>query len=54
MQNVTSRKKLYKSGKNWVAGTVLAAAALVMPMFHMDATYANEEVAPTNDVIMAC
>lgn len=47
MQNVTSRKKLYKSGKNWVAGTVLAAAALVMPMFHMDATYANEEVAPT-------
>lgn len=47
MQNVTSRKKLYKSGKNWVAGTVLAAAALVMPMFHMEATYANEEVAPT-------
>lgn len=47
MQNVTSRKKLYKSGKNWVAGTVFAAAALVMPMFHMDATYANEEVAPT-------
>ncbi|MCT0957117.1 CHAP domain-containing protein [Weissella cibaria] len=47
MQNVTSRKKLYKSGKNWVAGTVLAAAALVMQMFHMDATYANEEVAPT-------
>lgn len=46
MQNVTSRKKLYKSGKNWVAGTVLAAAAMVMPMFHMDATYANEEVAP--------
>lgn len=48
MQNVTSRKKLNRSGKNWVAGTgtVLAAAALVMLMFHMDATYANEEVAP--------
>lgn len=29
MQNVNSRKKMYKSGKNWVAAAVVAAAQLL-------------------------
>ena len=40
MQNVNSRKKMYKSGKNWVA-------AAVAPMISTESAYANEEVAQT-------
>ena len=47
MQNVNSRKKMYKSGKNWVAATVVAAAAAVAPMISTESAYANEEVAQT-------
>ena len=48
MQNVNSRKKMYKSGKNWVAATVVAAAAAIVPMVSTESAYANEEVAQTN------
>ncbi|MCW0926478.1 KxYKxGKxW signal peptide domain-containing protein [Weissella sp. LMG 11983] len=47
MQNVNSRKKMYKSGKNWVAATVVAAAAAIVPMVSTESAYANEEVAQT-------
>ncbi|WP_373891645.1 CHAP domain-containing protein [Weissella confusa] len=47
MQNVNSRKKMYKSGKNWVAATVVAAAAAIVPMISTESAYANEEVAQT-------
>lgn len=47
MQNVNSRKKMYKSGKNWVAAAVVAAAAAVAPMISTESAYANEEVAQT-------
>ena len=47
MQNVNSRKKMYKSGKNWVAETVVAAAAAIVPMVSTESAYANEEVAQT-------
>lgn len=47
MQNVNSRKKMYKSGKNWVAAAVVAAAAAVAPMISTESAYANAEVAQT-------
>ena len=47
MQKVNSRKKMYKSGKNWVAAAVVAAAAAVAPMISTESAYANEEVAQT-------
>ncbi|WP_447408490.1 CHAP domain-containing protein [Weissella confusa] len=47
MQNVNSRKKMYKSGKNWVAATFVAAAAAIVPMISTESAYANEEVAQT-------
>ena len=47
MQNVNSRKKMYKSGKNWVAATVVVPAAAIVPMISTESAYANEEVAQT-------
>lgn len=38
---------MYKSGKNWVAAAVVAAAAAVAPMISTESAYANEEVAQT-------
>ncbi len=48
MQNANSHKKMYKSGKNWVAATVVAAAVAIVPMVMTTAVSADESAQPTS------
>ena len=48
MQNANSHKKMYKSGKNWVAATVVAAAVAIVPMVMTTSVSADESAQPTS------
>jgi len=48
MQNANSHKKMYKSGKNWVTATVVAAAVAIVPMVMTTAVSADESAQPTS------
>lgn len=48
MQNANSHKKMYKSGKNWVAALVATVAVAMVPMTMTTSASADDSVQPTS------
>ncbi len=48
MQNANSHKKMYKSGKNWVAAMVATVAVAMVPMTMTTSASADDSTQPTS------